>query len=560
MSDDLLHLEDNLRSKRRAKILITLLILYFLALFGYGLFITREPMPFFTRVAGYDSYEQKSQISMRFTAFDAAANAQLDDFQIRLRLQDHVGGDWVIFDSSSRGEPIIDANVALPPDIKPGSYTMVVETTGPRGMNQDEMPLAITAQGQGRMVDIVQLEEQYRKYNKPARLDKLDPPLWLHVIPNDGRFTPSLECNLLLVLETQDKRVPGGDLDLVILSDGKPLTAEPLRTDAMGMAHAVFVPNTLSAHVLTVEVTDPKQRKADRKTDKAVVHLSPQATQIAMTPRKVLLAPGEPLAVDLSTLKPGLVHVDVFQGGNWVHGVKLNTGAVKETIQLPIPSNVKGMVYIQAALDVENPGTSYAAFYAYIADDLDKPWKSGLNPNKDKDYEERKDKQDKVAVKFWNWINANFSLDAGVRDQWLEKANFMPQAVAPEDYDFLALADMVLRRLPKDYYLLPELMNSQAKRMKAYKEKQMEKRNQLLLALLASGVLVVIWILWTIFSEMSRKNEMELDDDEHPMDEDEEHALKKTGVGMLWLLLITVIAGYGGVLYLLYTMNWYIGL
>ena len=560
MADDLFQPEERLRSRRRAKILITLLFLYFLGLFGFGLYITHEPLPFFTRVAGYDSYEQQSQISMRFTAFDAAANEQFTDYQIRLRLQDHSGGDWVIFDSSSRSEPIIDANVALPPDVKPGTYTMLVETTTPLGVNTDEMPVKITATGSARMVDIVQLDEQQRKYHKPARLDNLEPSLWLHVIPNDGRFTPSLECNLLFVLETQDKRVPGADLDLTILSDGKPLTTEPLRTDAMGMARTAFLPASLSAHVLTVEVTDPKQRKAERQKDKAEIHLSPAATQIAMTPRKVLLAPGEPLAVDLSTLTPSLVHVDIFQGGNWVHGVKLNVGAAKELIQLPVPSNVKGMIYVQAAFDVDNPGTSFAAFYAYIAEDLDKPWKGNLDPNKDKDYEERKARQDKVSIKFWNWINGNFTLDSEVRDAWLEKANFMPQAVAAKDYDFLPLADMVLRRLPKDYYLLPELLNSQGERMKVYREKQTEKRNQLLLALLASGVFVVIWILWTIFSEMSKKNEMDLEEHESPMDEDEQHALKKTGVGLLWLLLLTVVAGYGGVLYVLYTMNWYIGL
>ncbi len=540
--DDLIAINDQARAQRVKKWLVAGLMLYFMLLIGYAISIPQRTVPFFTRIVGFNEYVAGGNLTMRFFVIGTKEQAPLADFHIKMELMRPVtGASFNVFEGSAARQGYVEASVPLPA-MQPGDYIARVTATHEKyGQEVSEFRLAILPRAPARSLDVQVLDEVYTKLAPPVKVDQLTPPVELRLIANNGRFTPNLNNTLMLIAERSDNRLPVEGLNVEVVA-GKRSIAK-LKTDEMGLASFPFYPHSMGDQHITLKMTDPKGNVIEKRTE-----MRPIGSQVVATPNKQLLPVGEPITFKLETLRGGGWHVDLFDHGNLLLSTVQQMKGAAVQMSLPVPENATGMLYVQVAADFNNPTTSYDSFYVYVYD----PKLAQL----DEDDPRLKNAQlddpklddillEKPFKKFWAYVNGSHVFKREITERWLEKINNLSLAKLP--YKPRELARQVLAEVPKDYYLLPELLNTRDVRIRDFDKKQRNDRDNVIWLLALSGVVVILLLGMKIFREIRLRDEEGLE-------------YGHGNIVTLLLLLAVVVAGYGMIIYLLTILDWWKGM
>ncbi len=561
--DDLMKISDDARRKRRNRILAVVLIAYFAALFIYAINIPMRQPPFFTQALGYDEYPAGSRMAMRFFAIGGKDMTPLPNLEVKLELvKPASGASWTLYQSRSGAETGLEAYFEIPASVRPDEYLARLTTRVENmGFEFNEYSFSVTPKPTARMVDIHKLDEKLTEPMPPLKIGGFKPPVELRFLCNNGRFVQSLRNDILAVAENPENGMPVEGLAITMSRGGKVIANQI--TDGMGYAHLPYYPHDLGAEQVLVEVTDPK----GKDTFKRQIALRPPGSQVVLQAPKVLHKAGEPLRFKLEALRQGPWFVDLIHRGNWLDTERTTVqGSAPSLVQLSLPQELRGPVFVQVASDTSNPGTSFDAFYVYIYDpkdaelDMEDPRFKNADPEDPKWDDIR---LEKPLKKLWGYVGGNPNFPQTAVERWQRKLNAM--SVNQHSYKPLALAEQILREVPKDYLLLPELINTKEKRLADFKKQQSEERDNVIWLLALSGLVVIMMIVMRIYRELQvRQQEQEKLNEERSEDEEEgeDHGITVGGkhLTLLVVLLGIIAAGYGMMLYLLATIDWHLGL
>jgi len=319
--EDLGTMSRQVRAARFRKVVFFLLALYFLALMIYAIGIQNRTMPFFTRVVGFDTYRNETQINMRVFAIGMKEMGPLNNFTVRLDLLKPSSGiSWKVFEGESRTKDHVNVMVTLP-KVEVGQYTALLTVTHPKyGEEINEFLLSITNNSPPRSVDIQLLDEKYTRLSPEVKAGTLKPPLEIRLVANNGRYVPSLNNHVLVIAEEAGSRLPASGVHIVLKTGGKQIA--DLTTDPMGYANFEYYPHTLDDYRFILHATDKSKATFEGATE-----LSPPGSQVIATPKQVMWAEGEAIQFTLSALTSEPYYIDMFHNGNWVLSTihKINT-------------------------------------------------------------------------------------------------------------------------------------------------------------------------------------------------------------------------------------------
>ncbi len=540
-----------MRASRRRKFFYALLVLYFLGLFSWGIRVGQEKLDFFVRVQGYKSYPSGERLTMRFFAYGFAEKRPLEDFGVELSVIDPSRGrPWVIGSAYSAGKDYAEIQQNLP-NLRPGYYEfLAVVKADPYPPQEVRFNIDITREEVPRAVEIAELTPEQMETGKPLKADSFAPPIHVEILPNNGRLVPNLSNPMLLVAYVRDRLTPVKDLAAIVKSHGKEIAQ--VTTDVMGLAEFDYYPHSLDEGLVQIRLEDPKETVFSGD-----YLIAPVGTKLLMRPKKHLYRVDEPLQFDLEGLQSDPVYIDVFKGSNWIYSAKYELHGAKLPIKLRLPVGTEKMVYVQAAYDFLQPGTSFDGFYAYCSPELTKLdnetiVKARQKPKPDIEaFNKMKEIEHEAFLKFWSYVKNSPSYPNDVVEPWLKKINNMGLDEIPVDAE--AMARLVLTQLPKEYLLLPLLMDNETQRRDAFNDRQNKRKTTLLYMLVASGVLVVFVILLQILANTKQREDWdELDD---VTDEEREALNRHPNKALLWVLGF-VVAGYGLICYLLLKLDW----
>jgi len=540
--EDMLTLSDEIRARRRRNVIIGVLVVYFTLLFIYAVEISRAQMPYFLRVTGYESVESQGLLVMRFYLMGTREMSPLTEFSIDLTLAQPASGQtWKLFEGFSGRETFVEAATRLP-TLEPGEYmARVASRHAGYGEQTDEFPLTITAQAAPHEVAVQILDEKHSQRSRPIVAATLKPPVEARLIPNNGRFVPSLNNTILLAAEETDSGLPAVGLKADLVVKGK--TIAELTTDDMGLAWFEYYPVAIGDEAVKATLADKEGNTFTTDTT-----LVPMGSQVLLTPTKYLVPAGEKLRFKMETLANGDWRIEAFQHGNFLMSAVKTMAGAPGYVDLELPAGTLGPVHVQAAYDVTAPGTTYDVFHAWIYDPREAtlPADDPRLKNADPDDPKLADlKLEAPFKKFWSWVNGSPFYPAAAVEPWLRKINALSLkglSYRPEE-----LARQILSEHPKDFLVLPELANTHEARMKNFASAQQAKRDNLLILLAISGVVVFMTVVMRIVHEVKSR---------------EEYTELEVGgkTIALWLVALGVIAaGYGLLIYFLYTLNWYLG-
>ncbi len=540
-----------MRASRRRKFFFALLVLYFLGLFSWGIRVGQEKPGFFVRVQGYKSYPSGERLTMRFFAYGFTEKRPLDDFTVELNVIDPSRGrPWVIGSAASLGKEYAEIQQSLP-NLRPGYYEfLALVKAGEYPPQEVRFHIDVTRDEVPRAVEIAELTPEQMESGKPLKADVYDPPIHLEILPNNGRLFPNLNNPMLLTAYLRDRLTPVKELKVDVKSHGKEVAQ--VVTDTMGLAEFDYYPHAVDEGLMQVRLEDPKG------TSFAGDYLvAPLGTKLLMRPKKHLYRVDEPLQFELEGLQSDPVYIDVFRGSNWIYSAKYELHGAKLPIKLRLPAGTEKMVYVQAAYDFLQPGTSFDAFYAYYSPELSKLdnetiSKARQKPQPDVDaYNKMKEIEHEAFLKFWSYVKNSPSYPNEVVEPWLKKINNMGLDEIPVEAE--AMARLVLTRLPKEYLLLPLLTDTENEQRQLFTARQEENKSTLLVLLAGSGVAVVLFILMQIVANTRSRDTW--DDLEDVTDEEREALDRHPNKALLWVLGFVVL-GYGLICYLLMKLDW----
>ncbi len=543
--EDLGTFSDEIRGRRWKKWFIAALVLYFIALTIYAIHIAQQKTPFFTRVSGQTTYAPGDLLNLRIVVIGTTEMRPLSRFGVRLELvQPSADRAWTLFEGYSGDRDYVNILGVLPRDLPPGDYLARLTTeVAEYGQEQNEFNLALRPTSPPRAIDVQVLDPRFLRRTDVIEANDLTPPVELRLIANSGRFVPNVNNAFLAVAETLPDHLPADGLAVTIKSGGK--TIATLETDAMGLARFDHYPHRMGAEQLDIELTDSKGGVHSQK-----VKLGPIGAQVLARPEAFFIPANQNPRFRLETLRPGAWHIDVFQHGRWLTSLRQNMLGAPMLVDLTLPVGTQGLVQVQVASDVVNPVTAFDTFYLYLYD----PATAVLNPedprlkNSDPDDPKRQDLALEAPFKkLWSLLNADRSLSRPTVETWQKKINAL--SLANKSYDPTALAEQILRELPKDYLILPELFDTRDNRTRGFAKQQKDHRNSVILLLALSGVVVMLALIIRIGREIYARRE-------------EEVGIELSGntVTIMVAYLAVVIAAYAVMLYFLSILDWYKGI
>jgi hypothetical protein len=542
--EDLLSMSEDFRARRRRRVIYAVLILYFVGLFIYTIQISQERMPFFTRVVGYDSYENGSQLTMRVSAIGTREQLPLENIQARLDLaQPARNTSFKVFEGASNGKAYVDIMVPLP-QMDVGDYLARLTVSSPSyGEEVEEFHLEITDRKPGRAVDVQRLDERNTRRAKPISVTELSEPAEIRLISNNGRFVPNLNNSILLVAETLPDRLPLAKLKVDVKAGGK--TIANVTTDEMGYATFNYYPHTMGGEKLSLTLTDEKA-----KTQTVEGELRPFGSQVVAKPKAYLMPVGMPLRFRMETLSDGVWNIDLIHYGNWIMSIRQEMMGAAALVDIPVPSNIQGPLQVQIAKGTDAPNTAYEVFQVFYYDPavaVVDPEDPRLKNGEPDETAMARMKLEKPFAKLWSYANGNPLFGADIVQNWQKKLNSMGLKNIPFNPE--TLADELLRDVQKDFILLPELLNTQESRQKAFAEKQRNKRDNALILLAVSGLFVIGLVGFRIWRELQSR-----ESSEEGIENDRSHL---TG---LVVLVIIIILAYGSMLYMMSMLDWWKGM
>jgi|GEM_PF-6983647 len=537
--DDLISMEAENQKRKRRIVAYVLAIFYFGFMFAYTISISGRDMPFYTKVTGFPEVQQNQSLKLRAFIIGTKEMMPLRAFYAKLELKQPDGKMLRIFSGHSGRENYLD--IKTPPlTINPGTYVAIL-TTGRKdyGEETNELTIQVNQKMMAHSVEVQKLDEKFTTPFRPIRTDKLEPAMELRLVPGNGRFIPNLNNEILLLAEERASGLPVEDVEITIENGGKQIAT--VTTDKSGIAKFSYYAHSLGGDFLALKIKDAKGN--EYSTDSK---LQPVGSQVTLTPLKYWLEKGEKIQIKLDTLSKGDWHIDVFNHGNWIYSSKNKTNGAPIHLELPLPENVDGLLQIQVASDFTNPHTTFDAAYIFVNDMK----KVKINQNderfvKNRDNAENlvKLKQEKSFKRFWRLMGQYGSESPEIIEKWKKKINNV--SLNQMGYEPMQLAEQILRELPKDYILLPHMLNTSKSKQTSFLKEQRSDRTMALFILGVSGLFVVLVIIIRIWREMTLR--------------DQQTGIKTGGQHVLGLitLLIIIITGYAMMLYLFSILDWY---
>lgn len=542
--DDLLSVSEEYRLRQRRRVMVVVLVLYFAGLFVYTIHISQQRMPFFTRIAGYDSYEQGGQLTWRVSAVGTREQTPLYNIRARLDLlQPAAGMEHTLFQGASGDRNYLDVTASLP-ELPAGDYLARLTVSHPEyGEEVNETRLTITTRRPPRAVDVQRLDERQNQRARAAGFNELSQPLEITLLPNNGRFVPNVNNHVLLVAESLPERLPVRGLKVEVAAAGKAIAS--LVTDAMGHATFNYYPHTLGGERLRLTATE-----TGGKSQSADAELRPFGSQVVARPRDYFLPAGTPLRLRVEALNEGIWNIDLIHYGNWLATLRQEMSGAAALVDIPVPATVTGPLQVQIAKGVEPPNTAYEVvqvFYYDPAEAVISPDDPRLvNAEPDPEMLERI-KLEKPFTKLWNYVGSSSGFGQSLVENWQKKLNAMGLKRIP--FDPKAMSEEILRKINKDFVMLPELLNTAESRQRNFAAQQRNKRDNALILLAISGLIVVGMMSFRIWRELQSRRDLDTG-----IETGGKHI-----AGLVFLFVIIIVA-YAAMLYLMSMLDWWKGM
>jgi|GEM_PF-5094697 len=508
--------------KRRLILAATVFVITgFLVL--YSIYLSSRSVNYFVSIDGSNVVQQGQPIAMRFSAIGIYEQMPLSYVAVRVDLENADSGEKRnLFKKYSKGEPYIWWVGDLPSDMTAGEYRLKLRASTVYGPEDNEFGLTVTKEPQPRSVQVAELEESYLKRSTPMEIITPEGTLLLRMIPNNGKYVPSLLNDVLVSVENKDTRAAVADFKFGVWLEND-LIAD-LVTDVAGLARFSYYPSGLTSNKLKVKTV-----LSDDAPFEGEFEMFPWGAQIVAEMKQHFIAAGQPLEFSLTTLRPGKWLVDVYKNGNLIMHSPVESAAAKKPVKLQLPAVSDGLLYVQIAADSDNPTHAFEAFFLYVYEKDQAAMLSAL------------EKALRQGVAFYT----PDIIDIAMLDEWGRWLKSVPDAeMSRED-----AAARVLSALPKRYIIMPDMMDTRESKITAFDESMLFKRNLVLTLLAICGVSVVLYLGTRIRQEIL--------------------ATKRLGFGMdfrpnqvlqLTLALVALSLTYIALLYLLSNLNWHMGM
>jgi len=489
----------------------------------YSIYLSAQSVKYYVSIDGSGVVQKGQAPALRFSAIGMLEQMPLSHLAVRVDLEKEDGGRLNLFKQYSNGEPYIWWVGDLPSEMGVGEHRLKLRVSTIYGPEDNEFSLTVSEEAQPSIVQLAELEEAYLKRSKPLEIPTAEGTLLLRMIPNNGRYVPSLLNEVLVSFEYRDSPaapVAGFKFGVRL---GNDLLAE-LVTDEAGLARFSYYPSGLTSHKLNISTV-----LSDNSTFEGEYEMFPWGAQIVADVKQHFIEAGQPLQFGMTTLRPGKWLVDVYRKGNLIMHSAIESDGARKPVSLKLPSGADGLLYVQIAADSDNPTHAFEAFFVYVCGRNETALLSALEK----------------ALRSEAAFYGPEIIDIEMLDNWSRRR----ASVAESETLREELAARLLSDLPKRYIVLPDLMDTRESKVAGFEENNTFKRRLALFVLALCGLSVVLYLGNRIRQELRNSKRRGFGMDFRP-----NQALQ------LAIALIAVSVTYIALLYILSSLNWHLGI